>query len=516
MNLLKIFFLEIRRLFVEEKYLILTIFLPSILIFLIFIPYNILIQESPQKKIIGIVELDSIQIFDILEHVVYQNVLEKQSSVNYELIKIKFTGNKNLDSLDNVITSYQLQWDSLQSKLENIRAYREKLFLNKRMRKSTKKRLLKNSFQTMQNIKNKEEQVDSILTIVKQERDSLYENLVKHYSDSLLKNRAIDMYIVFSDSSLKKGLVEYHTYSAGEFLETEILDKSITSALQQIKLIKLNLPKEEIQTIISPLQKQEYWIVQQRKETFNIVGGYVLPVFVAILTAISLILSTEAFFLRILKDKAQKYYELFFYKWSLVSLWFIRILSGLVVGLIQISIWILMVYISFRLQIITVEEFFLAQSQNLIFYFVEYSIAYLSLSLLYLLFYPFINVKQERYSFILQLFRVILFIPIIFAFVFIRNLYPPLNSLVAYIPFYLPVLHVIFIDFLSILGRNKILANFVILGIQIVLVILLQLRLKSMRYEWYLQNFKIKEVIRFPVFKKLLKFNWGKRNSDKI
>ena len=77
--------------------------------------------------------------------------------------------------------------------------------------------------------------------------------------------------------------------------------------------LKINFEKD-IQFILNPFEKKEFWVVQQRKEPFNIVGGYVVPVFLALLTVISLILNSETFFLRILNDKSQKLFELMYYK----------------------------------------------------------------------------------------------------------------------------------------------------------------------------------------------------------
>jgi hypothetical protein len=451
-------------------------------------------QEPPKKKLIGVVELDSIKIFPVLESILYKNMIEDISTKEYQLIPIKPDSSAILDSLDRQILVYSLMLDSLNNQLEEILSYRQRIFKSKRIRRSTKKRLLEKSFSQLQAIKTEMKSIDSVYRQIKLQKMNLVNRQLRRKADSLLNKNVINIYLVFSNHSLAEGNVEYHAYNAGEFLDTQVLDKSISQALLHLKLLGLRLNEKDIQFILNPFEKKEFWVVQQRKEPFNIVGGYVVPVFLALLTVISLILNSETFFLRILNDKSQKLFELMYYKQSALTWIFLRIFPALIGSLIQIILWIGFVFVSYKLNIIHMKEFFLFKEQNLIYFLIEYIMAFLFLTIIYFMLFPFINVSESRYSFIIQFFRIVLFIPIIFAFVFIRNLYPPLKTVATALPFYLPTMHLIYIDFKLYIGKQTVILNAVIVMIGFILLGALIFYLKRLKFEWMISDFKLTET----------------------
>lgn len=502
--MIKVFFAELYKLLIEEKNLILTVFLPSILIFLVFVPYNMMVERTPTQRVLGVVQLDSLEIYDIFKNTLYNNILKKEQLTDYELVKIEAPQTIELDSLDSVLISFNQKYDSLRQKSEEIEEYRQRIFLSKRIRASRKKKLLEDSFEKITSI---QQQADSVKAIIYDILGDIYsrrEKLVRQAADSMLIKRKVDIYIVISSKLLTEGKIEYHTYRAGEFFDTELIDKSVLQAIQKIKLMKKNLSGEEIQALLTPIKREEFWIIQSRKESFDMVTGYVLPVFLAILTVISLILNTESFFIRILKDKMHHIYELMYYKINFVTWLLFRLVTFLVLGIIQMTLWIGMVYLAYFLGIIQVGDLFLLDFEKLLLFLGEYGLAYISIAIIYLIAFPFIDVYGSRYSFVIQIFRVLLFLPIIFAFIFIRNIYPILTTIAAVIPFYVPVFHIIFLDLSELFGPGMQIAYLVFLFLEMVVFILILSLLRKRYFEWYSKTHTFSDVVAIGKFRNIL------------
>lgn len=491
---IKYLLIQLKKLLLDEKFLTISVFFPSILIFLIFIPYNMVTKKSPGRTVIGVVELDSVSIFDILEKNYYQKLLETNSGENIRLIRLLPDREMVLDSLDSVLALNIQQLDSLGSELEQLREYRERLFLDKKIRASLKKKQLESAFTRIQLLRKEYQRQDSICKQIRLERNRLYSIRILRKAESMLKNRAIDSYIVFSDSSIARGIVEYHSYYAGAFLQSEWLDQAIWESLINLRLTRMRIPLPNIAELMKPIVKKEFWVLKQRKEHFQILSGYVLPVFLSILLILSLIMSTEQLLDQLMRDKMINSYELFFFRRSYWSWLFHRVFASLLVGLIQFSLWLGMVFVADYLRIIDLSPIGIFEAERLGQLAVEYVNSYVFLAFLYLFLYPFLEPSQGRHHFVMLLMRLMLFMPVIFAFLFIRQLYPFLNTFFLHIPLYQSILHIILVEPTAHPVDQLLRWNGMLNGVFMTLVIIWIWKMHTSRFGWHLHTFGIREI----------------------
>ncbi|MCK5077228.1 MAG: hypothetical protein KAR38_12680, partial [Calditrichia bacterium] len=82
-----------------EKYLFTTIFMPSLLIFVIFLPPRLFYESPPDERVIGIVELDSIKIYSTVEKEINNILIKRKNPTNYILKSVSDIKDDLLSSL---------------------------------------------------------------------------------------------------------------------------------------------------------------------------------------------------------------------------------------------------------------------------------------------------------------------------------------------------------------------------------------------------------------------------------
>ncbi len=484
MSLLKFIWVDLKKIISTEKFLFITLFMPSLLIFIIFLPPRLFYESPPGQRLIGVVELDSVKLFDLVEKEINNILIKRKHPTNYILKPISVEKDPVLDSLKVISDSLQMEFDQALNDYEKIQKYREKIFLKRKMKKGEKDAILTSTFNQMQDAKDKLEDYSGFYIEHNKKINQIYEEKCRKLADRHLKESEIDVYVLFSNESVEEGIVELHTLKTGEFFETEILREAISQALLQVRTEIAKLPMDQTYDLLTPLNIVERLLTKEKKEKFNILNSYIVPVFFALLIAISLIMASEGFYLEILKDKFFNRYELLFNKYSSGQWIILRFASFGISGVLQIISWGLMLYIAAKLKIL---EFSLIQGVNfkfIGFFICSYLMSFLFLSLLHLLIMPFTSNSSERYTLGIQLFRLVLFLPIIFSFLFIRSVNPQTSVLIGLLPFYTPIFYGLFINS-DPLAIQHLIMNGVIIIIQIVLTYLFYNRIKKMVLYWY-------------------------------
>jgi hypothetical protein len=484
MSLLKFIWVDLKKIISTEKFMFITLFMPSLLIFIIFLPPRLFYESPPEKRIIGVVELDSVKLFSPVETEINNILIKRKHPTDYILKLITVENDPEMDSLKVITDSLQVQLDEALNAYEKIQKYRERIFLKKRMKKSEKDAILTNTFNQWQDAKDDLEDKTNAFAEHSKIMGRIYEEKCRELADNHLRQSKIDVYILFSYESIEEGIVELHTLKTGEFFETEILREAINQALLQVRTEIAKLPKDQTYDLLTPLSIVEHLLTKEKKEKFNILNSYIVPVFFALLIAISLIMASEGFYLEILKDKFFNRYELLFNKYSSGQWIILRFASFGISGILQIICWGLMLYIAAKFNIL---EFSLIQGINLKFigfFLISYLMSFILLSLLHLLIMPFTSPNNEHYTMGIQLFRLIMFLPIIFSFLFIRSINPQYSVWVSLLPFYTPIFYGLFINSNPI-AVHHIIINGIIIVVQMGLTYLFYRRIKKMVLYWY-------------------------------
>jgi ABC-2 type transport system permease protein len=340
---------EFRARIKSRSFLFLTLLLP-LMVFILF-AFPLQLKESTNKdaiKLIGLVNLNEVKIFEQIQSHVNQNYILDSGSPVYIFMPVALNESPLFLQVSQEYQAIRARRDSITQAYDQIVAARNDYYTNPRIR--DKEYLLEKTYQDLLDIRNAKTLIEKDFATGEARVNWVQLQESKRIADSLLLEGKIDAYVVIpADFELKPNL-QYYSLHTDDLWAAQQIQKIITEVAIKIKMVAAGLEPNLVEQWLKPvhlekiLNKKEL-LHQDNFLQFYVSSTAVVFLLIAIFTSGGFLLSS------VHKEKHDGTIEQLLSKTGSTQIMTGKILGLGLVGIVQILIWsgltTLLIYLKF-------------------------------------------------------------------------------------------------------------------------------------------------------------------------
>ncbi|GAB4336549.1 MAG: hypothetical protein Kow0037_17940 [Calditrichia bacterium] len=457
---------EFFRHFKSKSFLLATFVSPVLLALILMIPTLVLDRnESQRPYVIGLVSFDTTSLqFELRERFLRYRLNSPEPS-NIELINI------SADTTDLLRRQFQKEQklksvlDSLNEEYLRIKEQRKYIFQKPKTR--SRENLLKQTYEKLIATREARDLAQLDYEDIKAKNDSLWQQAVINYADSLLIAQVLDGYFLIDEESFEAGDVEFHSYLPASFLKIEPVKQLLQELLIEKRMRMAGVRVDRINEWLQPIKLKEIQIQGELRQEFDFVINYLGPIVVVLFLFISIFTSSGFLFNGILKEKSNRVIEILLSSVSHGRLILGKILGLGFLGILQIIIWISVTVLLVFLGTLPLEEIGFLTLQNALLFIIYFILGYLFFASLFVGIGSLFSAEEDAHH-LNQFMRLLSIFPIVMALLVIET---P-NSLLVRILSFIPPLTPTFMILRTPLGNPPPVDYYISIGILLLTTVL--------------------------------------------
>ena len=424
----------------SRSFLFLTLLLPL----LVFILFALLLQlknnaNKDAIKLIGLVNLNEVQLFEQIQNHVNQNYILDSGSPVYIFMPVSLNQSPLYLQINREYQVVRTRKDSITQVYDQIVATRNKYYTNPYIR--DKEYLLEKTYQELIDIRNSKILIEKEFATREARVNRVQLEESKRIADSLLLEDKIDAYIVIPANFALEPNLQYYSLQTDDLWAAQQIQKIITEVVIKTKIVAAGLELSLVEQWLKPVHLEKFLNKNQLLKQNTFLQFYVISIAVVLLL-IAIFTSGGFLLSSVYKEKNDGTIELLMSKSSSSQILSGKIMGLGIVGMIQIAIW------SVLITFLIYGNFFPLVSMLYVHYqyFLYFQLIYLAGYLFYAPFLIILGthvVMEHEIQRINTLGPLVIFILILLLFLIPDDFQEFLFRILLYFPFFTPFLLII-------------------------------------------------------------------------
>ncbi len=411
------------------------------------------------------VEFDTTSYYESLSERITEDFAEEPGYPGILLTRIEADTTGEMQEDFEELARLKHRADSLNEALNKIRERRRYIF--QRPESRTRTQLLSESYDQLISTREKKDLAEIEYQQKKTKMDSLVRVRVMEKADGLLAAKKIEGYVFIEPEIFKNGVVEFHSSQPKNFLNIEILEQALQEILVEERMRETGITVTKIQELLDPITIQEFILEGSRKHKFKFMVTYLVPIIVVLFLFIGIFTSSGFLFSSIVTEKTNRVLEML-----LTSARSLPLIAGKIVGLgllglLQISIWLLLAVILILINVIPVEEVGFLTLKNAGLFVLYFLLGYLFFASIFLGMGSLSSTDQNS-NHLHQFMRILSVLPIALAILVLQSPNSMLVRILSFIPFLSPT----FMILRTPLGQPPVIDYYISSAIMLISIIL--------------------------------------------
>ncbi len=319
----------------SRSFLFLTLLLPL----LVFILFALLLQlkDNANKdaiKLIGLVNLNEVQLFGQIQNHVNQNYILDSGSPVYIFMPVSLNQSTLYLQINREYQAVRTRKDSITQVYDQIVATRNEYYTSPHIR--DKEYLLEKTYQDLIDIRNSKILIEKEFAAREARVNRVQLEESKRIADSLLLEDKIDAYIVIPAEFELEPNLQYYSKHTDDLWSAQQIQKIITEVVIKTKIVEAGLEVSLVEQWLKPVHLEKFlntkqFLKQDAFLQFYVISIAVVFLLIAIFTSGGFLLSS------VYKEKNEGTIELLMSKSSSSQILSGKIMGLGIVGMIQIS-----------------------------------------------------------------------------------------------------------------------------------------------------------------------------------
>ncbi len=446
-------------------------------------------QTAPQPRVIGCVELDTIQYCPEL----HQRLQARQSGMpNLILVTIQGDTTPHFRRQFSLLSRLKFELDSLNDAYNKIKERRRYIF--QQPKSPRRERLLRTTYEQLHLTREQRDLAELDYMNTRARVDSAWNAYLVQIADSMLQHNLIEGYILLNPRDFQQGIVEFHSRTPSNFLQIEPIRQVLQEFLIEYRLRQAGISSGEISQLLQPVTIREILMEGHQRREFNFMLSYLGPVIVVVFLFVSIFTPSGFLFFSLISERKSRLIEILLTSASPLQIIAGKIMGLGLLGLVQIFIWVTITLsiVTFYLPGSEFWSFF--NTQTLLIFIIYFSLGYLFFGAIYVAVGSLFDSEESAHHINLLL-RMLAISPVLLAVPIL--LYP--NSLVVRLLSFIPFLTPTFMILRTPLGHPPMIDYYISAGIlivSIVIAIVLGARLFRFSMMWYGKNVRLRDALK--------------------
>jgi ABC-type Na+ efflux pump permease subunit len=424
----------------SRSFIFLTFILPLVVLILFAFPLQL--NRSARQdavKLIGLVNLNEVQIVEQIQNHVNQNYFLDSGSPGYIFMPVSLNESVQFMQMYKKYQALHTRKDSVTTAYEQIVTTRTNYYKNPDIKE--KEALLEKTYQDMIEIRDVKELIEKEYTRWQEKVDSVHVVESKRIADSLLQENIIYAYVIIPEDFKHYTTLQYYSLHMDDLADARRVQKIISDVAVKLKMIAAGLDAQLVEQWLKPVHLEKIYINKGLLKTDSFVQFYVSIttvtfLLISIFTACGFLLSS------VYKDKIDKTIEFLISKTSSRQIMLGKIVGHSLLGFVQIVIWSGLIDLLLYLNFFPLAGTLYFHLSYVIYFLIIYVMGYLFYAAL--LFIAGIRISAENeIQRINRLVPVLIFMCILLLFLIPAEFKALTLKVLLYFPFFTPFLMII-------------------------------------------------------------------------
>ena len=480
--------------FKTKSFLFSTFILPFVFALMITLPvYLLTYDQQVSTKLVGLINLSDIQITSTLQEHLDQHYTLPNGSPEYIILPISVENSSDYRKAYDEMMEVSFRRDSITSAYNQVKKQRAEYYTNRRLQ--NKQYVLQRSYEEMISIREAKDLVDIEFTNYQIQLDSVYNRESRIAADSLLIKNILSAYIVFPADIYISGVVEYHSITSGQLLESERMQKIINEVIIHSRLREASIDSDLITEWLRPIQFQSYQLRSIGPAEWDFYVEFYGSVIGVVLLFMAIFTSGGFLFSSVLQEKTNRVIEMLLSYASSRQIMAGKIFGLGFLGLLQVLIWLSITAIFVFFNLFEVGQISYLNFENALYFLHYFSLGYIFYAAIFVSIGAVFSSEQEAQQANIIL-RTVAIIPVLLVFLFLKEPGSALITVLTYVPLMTPYFMIMKLSQYGIPLTSEIYLTSGILLVSIVGMVFVAAKIFRMGILMYGKKLSLREIFR--------------------
>lgn len=480
--------------FRTKSFLFSTFILPFVFALMITLPvYLLTYDQQVSTKLVGLINLADIQVTSTLQEHLDRHYTLPNGSPEYIILPISVENSSDYRKAYDEMMEVSFRRDSITSAYNQVKKQRAEYYTNRSLK--NKQYVLQRSYEEMIAIREAKDLVDIEYTNYQIQLDSVYNRESRIAADSLLIKSILSAYIVFPADIYINGVVEYHSITSGQLLESERMQKIINEVIIHSRLREASIDSELISEWLRPIQFQSYQLRSIGPAEWDFYVEFYGSVIGVVLLFMAIFTSGGFLFSSVLQEKTNRVIEMLLSYASSRQIMAGKIFGLGFLGLLQVLIWLGITAIFVLFNLFEVGQISYLNFENALYFLHYFSLGYIFYAAIFVSIGAVFSSEQEAQQANIIL-RTVAIIPVLLVFLFLKEPGSVLISVLTYVPLMTPYFMIMKLSQYGIPLTSEIYLTSGILLISIVGMVFVAAKIFRMGILMYGKKLSLREIFR--------------------
>ena len=416
----------------SRGFLLATLVTPLLLSAILVIPAVYYQNLTFSDSRIGVVELDSTGLFDVLA-----GYLDNDSTAESDLLLMQVVPDTLMELQQHFdrLATVDKDLDSLTEVYNKVNERRRYIFQRTPSRR--KNQMLDESYKQLISTREQKDLVEIEQQRLQTEVDSMMRAAVLGKADSLLKKKVLSGYVIIDPGKFKDGVIEYHSDEALNFLRVQPLKHALQVLLVEERMKAEDLSTTKIEALLQPITIKEIFSEGSQKREFQMMFTYLSPIVVVMLLCLAIFTGISFLYSSLVDEKLQRIINITLSSLRPAQLFWGKLIGFGLLGILQVGVWILLTAFLLLTNVLPAEELPFLNWQNAGIFMIYFLLGYIFFGAITLALASLASSEKEAHS-MYQWLKFLAFAPMAFSLIVLQFPGSLLVKMLSYIPLLTP------------------------------------------------------------------------------
>jgi ABC-2 type transport system permease protein len=422
--------------FKSRSFLFATFVLPVLFSLLITLPVFLLnYQDEVSTKLVGMVNLSTEMDTNKLQKILNGNFKLSNGSPEYVIFPVSVDNSPDYRQARAEYEEVALRKDSISTAYNEVKDLRASYYQRSNIR--NKEYLLQKTYEKMIDLRERKDLVEIEFENYQLRLDSVYAIEARRSADSLLVGKVLNAYLVIPEGLFVGEIVEYHSLTPGDLLETERMGSVLSEVIIQARLSEANVTDEQIIEWLKPVEIRRYQLRESGPREWDFYIEFYGSVIGVVLLFMAIFTSGGFLFSSVLQEKTNRVIEILLSYSSSRQIMAGKIFGLGFLGLIQVLTWMGIAALFVMLNWFEAGEIPYLNMNNALYFLLYFSLGYFLYASIFVAIGAIFSSEQEaqQVNLILRSFAIL---PVLLVFFFLQEPNSEIITVLSYIPLLTP------------------------------------------------------------------------------
>jgi ABC-2 type transport system permease protein len=481
--------------FKTKAFLFSTFILPLVFSLMVTLPvYFLTYDEQVSTKLVGLINLSRQNVTNTLQEHLDQNYKLPNNSPEYIVLPVSVESSPEYRTAYEELQDVSMRRDSITNAYNDIKEKRAKYYRNRNL--PNRKYHLDKSYDDLIDIRETKDLVEIEYANYEIQLDSVYNRESRIAADSLLINNVLNVYLVIPDNVFNYGIIEYHSLTSGNLLESERMQKIVTEVIIRARLKEAEIDDNQINDWLKTTRFKLYQLRARGPSEWDFYIEFYGSVIGVVLLYMAIFTSGGFLFSSVLQEKTNRVIEMLLSYANSRQIMAGKIFGLGFLGLLQVLIWLSITAIFVFFNLFDVGEISYLNLENALYFLHYFSLGYLLYAAIFVSIGAIFSSEQEAQQANIIL-RTVAVLPVLLVFLFLKEPNSMLISALTYVPLLTPYFMIMKISQYGIPIMSEIYFTSIILLVSIIGMVFLAAKIFRIGTLMYGKKLTFSQVFKF-------------------